>query len=255
MMDDLQISSDAVAHLAGMSVYFAHQSVGANILDGVSKLLADVQVATVRVADAGVLSSPTPGTVVHSFVGSNGDPRGKLAEFEKNVRAGVHTDIALLKFCFGDVHSGLSAEELFVDYRATLADLEGAFPATMFVHVTMPLTTRRGTLGTRLKNLAKRLSGYGTVQPLDWNEYRHEYNQLLREEYEGSGRLFDLARIQSTPMEHFEANKDKMNLRQNSTEPAPQLLESYTDDGAHLNAMGRLVVGRRFLLFLDGLIG
>src|SRR5206468_12342136 len=64
-------------------IYFGHQSVGGNILQGVKELSGA----------AGV-----PLFIKDEFVAENGDPRRKLESFRKSLGTGSRYDVALVKF-------------------------------------------------------------------------------------------------------------------------------------------------------------
>src|SRR4051794_26799197 len=66
-------------------IFFAHQSVGANILAGVRELAREAGVR-VRIDD--------------TYVERNGEPLRKLANFEAALGAGSRYDVALVKFCY-----------------------------------------------------------------------------------------------------------------------------------------------------------
>src|SRR5882724_12988489 len=69
-------------------VYFGHQSVGANILQGVKELSG---------------ATGVPVFIKDEFVPENGDPKRKLESFKKSVGAGSRYDVALVKFCYVDI--------------------------------------------------------------------------------------------------------------------------------------------------------
>src|SRR5947209_7185202 len=79
-------------------VYFGHQSVGTNILQGVKELSRA----------AGV-----PVFIKDEFVPENGDPRRKLESFKKAVGSGSRYDVALVKFCYVDIDAETDAAALF----------------------------------------------------------------------------------------------------------------------------------------------
>ena len=194
-------------------VFFAHQSVGANVLEGLGRLAAaehvDLSIEDMRVPE-------------------NGDPLRKLRNFERAVdeRAGS-IDVALVKFCYVDIGPDTDAAALFEQYRATLQRLQARHPDVTFVHVTVPLT--RAQEG--FKALAKRLIGrhpYGTVE----NVRREEYNALLRSAYLGREPFFDLARVESSG-----PDGRRVSVTWNGR-TAPALAPDYTEDGGHLNAEG-----------------
>jgi len=210
--------------VAGASVFFAHQSVGANILAGLDRLAAAERVSL---------------HVDEMLVPENGDPRRKLREFERAVDARGDVDVAMLKFCYVDIGPDTDAAALFEQYRETLARLQLRHPRTTFVHVTLPLTRVQGGL----KALAKRVTGrhpYGTVE----NLRREEYNALLRSAYLGREPLFDLARVESVAPDGRHAS---VTWRGRS---APVLAEEYTEDGGHLNAEGSARAARELAAVL-----
>jgi hypothetical protein len=224
--------------LAAKRIYFAHQSVGANILAGVSELArgAGVSVRIVQEASAAAVAADTFG---HFFVPENGAPLEKLANFKAAMGSGSPVDIALVKFCYVDINAATDVRALFAHYQAAIAELRAANPRTTFVHVTLPLTTEQ----TGVKALVKRMLGrapYGTIE----NVRREQYNRLLRQAYGGREPLFDLAGIESTAPDGH-----RVTVAWDGA-VAPALAGAYTDDGGHLNERGRIVVAREFVKVL-----
>jgi len=213
--------------IANARVFFAHQSVGANLLDGLGRLAAEEGVQ-LHIDDM--------------LVPENGDPMRKLRSFEEALdrRAGA-VDVAMLKFCYVDLDEDTSAAALFESYRATIRRLQARYPGVVFVHVTVPLTVAQGGI----KAMAKRLLGrhpYGTVE----NVRREEYNALLRAAYLGKEPFFDLARVESVGPDGATA---RISWQGRS---APALAPDYTDDGGHLNAAGRIHAARSLAAVLSG---
>ena len=212
--------ASSVSAAAEPRVYFGHQSVGANILQGVKEL--------------GVSLS-----IKDEFLAENGDPLKKLQNFKAAVGEGSRFDIALVKFCYVDVNADTDARALFERYRATIAELRAKNPRTVFVHATLPLTT----VQTGPKALAKRLLGrtpYGTIE----NVRRQEYNKLLRTTYAGREPIFDFARIES-----IAPDGSRVTVSWNGV-TAPAMSPAYTDDGGHLNARGRALAAQEFVTVL-----
>lgn len=225
--------------LAGERIYFGHQSVGANLLEGVADIAAQAGVG-VRILQVERASEVPPATFGHSFVPENGQPLEKLENFRKALGT-APVDIAFVKFCYVDIGGDSDVKMLFARYRDTIDELRRSHPRTTFVHVTLPLTT----VQTGVKALAKRLLGrapYGTIE----NVRREEYNRLLREAYAGREPLFDLARIESTA-------PDGRPVRvQWDGVSAPAMAPEYSDDGGHLNAEGRRRAARELIVVLAG---
>jgi hypothetical protein len=235
---DPSLRSD-LERIARERIYFAHQSVGGNIIEGVEELAAQAKVP-LRIVRTDRASELPPATFGHTFVPENGAPLKKLDSFRAELQ-GASVDLALLKFCYVDIRADTDVRTLFARYQQTIGELRRSHPRTVFVHVTLPLTTEQ----TGWKALAKKLLGrapYGTVE----NVRREEYNRLLREAYGGREPLFDLARIESTAPDGTPVRVHWHDVG------APALASDYTDDGGHLNAEGRRRAARELVAVLAG---
>ena len=224
--------------LAHERIYFAHQSVGANILAGVGELARDAAVP-LRIVEAPNAAAVGAGTFGHFFVPENGEPLRKLQNFKTALGRQSGIDLALIKFCFVDINADTDAAALFARYQATIAELKAANPHTTFVHVTLPLTTVQGGV----KAFAKRLLGrapYGTIE----NVRREQYNALLRRTYAGREPVFDIARLESTAPDGTRVTVSWDGAI------APAMAPAYTDDGGHLNELGRVRVARELVRVL-----
>jgi hypothetical protein len=224
--------------VAAKRIYFAHQSVGANILEGVSELAreAGVPVRIVQTPRAADLGAATLG---HFFVPENGEPVRKLANFAAALGSGSRADIALIKFCYVDFDANSDPAALFARYQASIAELRERNPHTVFVHVTAPLTSAQ----TGIKAIVKRLLGrapYGTIE----NVRREQYNELVRAAYAGREPLFDLARLEAT------APDGSAVTVQWQGRIAPAMASAYTDDGGHLNRTGEALAARELVKVL-----
>jgi lysophospholipase L1-like esterase len=82
------------------------------------------------------------------------------------------------------------------------------------------------------------------VQENEDNIKRNNFNEILREKYKGSGRLFDLARYEAAGM-----NGANSIFRSNG-QTYSALAEEWTSDGGHLNRDARDMVAKELLLFL-----
>ena len=217
-----QVRAD-LERVAQRDVFFAHQSVGRNVLDGVARLAFDAGVA-VRIRD--------------ELAGVNGDPDSKLRAFAAAVDASA-PEVALLKLCWADFDAGTDAAALFRRYRTAIDALRARHPATVFVHVTAPLVTVQGGIGARIKKLAGASPG-----GFEANARRDEYNRLLRQAYEGREPIFDLARVEST------APDGRPSLAEWNGSAVPSLAAAYTDDGGHLNREGSARAAKALLAVL-----
>jgi hypothetical protein len=100
------ITTEELAAAGAVDLFFGHQSVGRNILDGISSIYADKGVAPPTITEVRVGSDEADG-FVHAAIGKNGDPIGKLAAFDSLLRAGQaeRTDVALMKLCYVDIRA------------------------------------------------------------------------------------------------------------------------------------------------------
>lgn len=217
-------------------VLFAHQSVGGNILSGVPAVYARHGLSAPEFVE---LSEATPAdNLVHLRIGENGDPLGKIEAFDSLIRGGLgdDLDVAVLKLCYQDVRGGADVNAVFSAYRDTLAQLEQDYPDVTFVAATVPLQVKRGPLG-----VVKAWVGKGDHLGAEHNAAREELNGLLRAEYADTGRLFDVASIESTT-----EGGDRVTGRHRG-EVYFALDKGYAADPGHLNAAGSAVAAEGFL--------
>jgi hypothetical protein len=191
-----------------------------------------------RVVRADRAAEVPPAALGHTFVAENGEPLKKLEAFRAAL-GGAAPDLALVKFCYVDIDRDTDVGLLFERYQATLAELRKANPRTVFVHVTVPLTT----VQSGFKAWAKRLLDRPPAG-LPENQRRDEYNRLLRAAYAGREPLFDLAGVESSTPDGRAVRLIWHGAR------VPMLLPQYTSDGGHLNAEGRRRAARELIAVL-----
>lgn len=203
---------------------------GANILDGVTRLARDHPDAGLQVVDAGeVVDGPA---LAHAFIGENTRPESKIGGFDRLLAGsrGAWAEVALFKFCYADFTAQTDVPRLFEIYARAHEVRKAAHPRVLFVHVTAPLTTvQRGPKAWLRKRAGS--AAWGERE----NERRNQYNNLLRRQY-GSDPLFDLARFEAVGR-------------------GERLADAYTDDGGHLNEVGQAAVAEQLVVFLSTLPG
>jgi hypothetical protein len=231
---------DELTRLRSRTVFFGHQSVGMNVLDGV-QLLASQLGTEVRIVELRPGEAVPPGSLAHAWVGKNHDPASKIEAFARAVDSlpAPGVDIALVKLCYVDFTSDTDAAAVLALYRVGIEGLQRRHPGTTFVHVTAPVSM----LEHGAKALLKQAMGkapYGLVE----NVRREEYNQLLRQSYEGKEPIFDLARLEST------APDGRVETVEWKGRRVPAMVPAYTDDGGHLNREGKLLAARALVSLL-----
>lgn len=216
-------------------VFFGHQSVGKNVLAGVPAVYAEAGLPAPEVVDLGSGSSlPGPGPVLaHAYIGQNGDPLGKIRDFDARLRGGLggQVDVAAMKLCYLDITGATDLDEVFTTYRDTLAALTRDYPEIRFVHVTTPVKTEPVDLKWRAKEVLGRAND---------NAARERYNALMRTEYAGAD-LLDLAAIEATGPDGVLTTVPHDGRQHLALDPA------WAHDPGHLNAAGSKVAAAHFL--------
>ncbi len=236
---DSQLAAD-LNQVTGLRIFFGHQSVGANIVEGLTELRSLAGDTALHILHDPAPASLPPTFLAEARIGTNDFPLTKLAAFRKEVDSTYagRLDVALVKICFVDLErrTGNDPDSVFAAYRKTVLDLEAAHPRLTVIPVTCPLTVlnygARGRLD-KLKDALRRLLGR------DDNARRAVFNTQVRQAF--SNRvIFDLAAVESTAPDGSRACHG-WGCKVESLVPA------YSSDGGHLNALGRKVLARAFL--------
>ena len=228
--------------LAEKKIYFGHQSVGRNILDGLATVLEkhpSIRLEVRETTDAADFEGPV---FAHSPIGRNRDPKGKIDSFREILDSGIgeKADIAFFKLCYVDIERATDVADLVDYYDGALAELRGQYPDLTVIPVTGPLTNA----APGVKPLVKRILGMGPAIKAD-NIRRNAFNDHIRRKY--SSLLWDLADAEATTPEGAKVTFEEGGR-------AFQLLnKAYTGDGGHLNAIGSQIVAIDLLLRLAAL--
>jgi len=228
--------------LSSMRIYFGHQSVGYNIVQGIQDLMADNPEIRLNLMDIKDGKPPEGGGVFgHGTIGKNQQPETKLEDFRKRLDEGPNRriDMAMLKFCYVDVVDGTDVDILFNKYKTRMDEIKASNPGILIIHSTIPLITDSPSI----KNAIKRLLGRGESSCGE-NKKKNEYNELLLKEYGGKEPVFDIARIESTRPDGTRITCTKDGKMFFCLDP------DFTYDGGHLNAKGRKVVAAHLLTLL-----
>jgi len=230
--------------LASRKIYFGHQSVGYNIIDGVSEIIKENHMIQLAVEENYNPAEYKAGVISHSRIGYNEDPKSKLDMFSFLVKSGgaQMADIMFFKFCYVDFSPNTDEKALFRDYESTFKQLKAKYPQVIFVHLTVPLTCLQQGSKAWIKKLIGR-----PIAGMQENAKRHAFNELLRQTYAGKEPFFDIAAIEST----F-PDGNRATYEYNGTTNY-LLVQAYTSDGAHLSEVGKRVVATQLLLTLAGI--
>jgi hypothetical protein len=203
---------------ARLKWYFAHASVGANMVDGLNDLKkkdGGSYIYTTFFCEKTAPEETKAGTIYEHNRGNPGW-KAKFDRFEDCVSNGWRfpkVDVVMNKLCYIDQFAS------FKYYIHSMTNLEAAFPQTVFVYMTMPLTT---------------------AEDGD-NGLRNGFNERVRAWAAQNGRvLFDIADIEAHDLKGQACTFVKKN------KACQKLCGEYTGDGGHLNEPGRQLVAKGF---------
>lgn len=218
------LTAQGLTAVKSKRILFGHQSVGGNMIDGISALYASYGVsAPTMVGYLPEINSASGGFFAEFYVGENYDPLGKITDFNATVRQyASKLDIAFMKFCFVDISGGTNISQLFSSYQSTMNGLTNDFPSLKIVYVTAALD--------------------------EWDTdsavAREQLNSLIRQAYGSTGRVFDLAAVEST-----RPDGSRVSGTSNGN-TYYQLYDGYSSDGGHLSATGAQVVDKALFTLL-----
>jgi len=239
------LTDQQIKNLISKRIFFGHQSVGDNIVQGVRDLISADPRLKINVVTSADPQSVPGAALVESHVGINRNPQSKTDAFIEIVNRGFGAQggIALYKYCYIDFSSSTDVLSVFENYCKGIGTLRQKYPSLTIVHCTVPLT-----MDEPGRNLRERIrSGLRKILGRDPNVSRNKFNQLLRNAYAGTEPIFDIAEIEST-----RANGSRCYFkwgRQKIYTMAPE----FTTDGGHINEIGRRSAAEKLLVLLSGL--
>ena len=230
-------------NLAQKKIFFGHQSVGNNIISGIKDLMKTNNTINLHIVETENPGDFSSGIFAHHGVGQNVDSESKIKDFVRMIDQGIggKADIAFFKFCYIDFTAETNIQGIFNDYKNAMTSLKNKYPDTQFIHCTVPLVT---------KVKISPISILKTMLGRDGNRHnvaRNEFNELMRKEYGGKELIFDLAVIESTYPDGSKETFEKDGKTYYS------LIPQYSDDGGHLNELGRRRAAEYLLMFLVNL--
>jgi hypothetical protein len=238
------VPASAWEKVSQKKIYFGHQSVGYNIIDGIKDVMKENPQIKLNIVETSNPADFNSGIFAHSRVGKNQDPKSKVNEFETFIENGIgeKADIAFLKYCYVDIMAGSNVGDVFNMYDRAMSQLKTRFSNITIIHLTTPLTT----IQTGPKAWIKKIIGRA-ISGIDDNIKRNEYNEMLIKKYEGKEPVFDLAAIESSYSDGTRSSFTKDGNTYYS------LIPEYTNDGGHLNEKGRKIVAEQLLILLADL--
>ena len=234
------LSDQQLDSLATKKIFFGHQSVGDNVIQGIRDLMSAnprLKINIVKSPDPQLIPAPA---LVEFEIGRNGDPQSKNKAFASILDKGMGTrgGIVMFKYCYVDIDSSTNIHTMFQDYCEQINTLGAKYPSLKIVHITVPLTTVEPTT----KAWVKSMLGRTTTQ--DVNVKRNDFNNLLRKTYSGIDPIFDLAAVEAT---HGDGSRSYFTR---GGKKIYTLAPEFTSDGGHLNESGRRAAAEALLQVL-----
>ena len=139
------ITSSQLDNLQHKKIYFGHQSVGYNILDGINGVLRENNLNVLSIRESKDANDFGTATFLYSRIGINEKPLLKIDGFAQNIENGIggNAAFAFFKLCFVDIDGTSDVGALFEQYRSMMASLRDRYPNKTFIHVTVPLVSNR----------------------------------------------------------------------------------------------------------------
>ncbi len=228
--EDLQVLSKS-------RIFFGHQSVGFNIIDGVNDLIKETGIGKVNIIESDGKTDLPEFFFAHTRSGENTAPNTKCDAFSEFLTKDFvnKLDIAFLKFCYVDMRANDNPHQVFEYYKSVMDTIKAKYPNLTLLHLTIPLTTVQSGWKIPIKKiLGKEIEGYKE------NINRFTFNKLLKEYYK-EDPIFDLSTVESTypngSRESFEFDGHTYYA----------MVPDYTYDGGHLNDFGRKIVAKEMI--------
>ena len=184
------VSKDKWEQLSNKKIFFGHQSLGNNIIEGIRTIKKEYPFVKLNIVIGRDHDTFSNGVFVHDKVGKNHDPKSKIDDFCNiiNINKDSQIDIAFVKFCFVDIDSSSDVNNLFKYYRTKMELLKKDFPEILYVHFTVPLIRAENkSMFSSIKNILKKILGKKTIHFFsDENKVaRNIFKSLLLSEYKG----------------------------------------------------------------------
>lgn len=222
--------------VAKAKIFFGHQSVGYNIMDGLQQLNLEAG-NILKIIEIDKNTSLHDSYIGHGKNGQNEQPKTKCDAFKDVFQAGFadSLDLALFKFCYIDINTGTDILDLFEYYKRSIQDIQESNPTVKIIHVSVPLRlVQSGWKASIKKLLGKELGGVAD------NMKRNQFNDLLHKEYQDQP-IYDLAKVESTYPDGSRASFEKDGNIYYAMAP------EYTYDGGHLNALGSQLAAKELV--------
>lgn len=242
MNSQINISDLDWNKLTSKKIYFGHQSVGYNMVDGMEMILKENPNIKLNIKKGNNINLFDKPVFAHDNNGTNRDPKSKIDAFYNLMEQGLgdQVDIAGFKFCYVDFNERPNYLEVFNHYKKRINEISIKYPEVKIIHFTVPIMSLRSGPKALIKNIFRK------NPRIRDNNVINEFNELLRKEYKDQ-LIFDLEYFESTYPDgtrEFQESNGKI---------VYNMIPAYTYDGGHLSNKGKITVSSQFFIFLTQL--
>ncbi len=221
-------------------IYFGHQSVGFNIMDGLTDLIKEAGNDNISILETDGKQKLPEFYFAHSRVGKNTEPNTKCDVFADVLKEDFaqKLDFAFLKFCYVDMRREDNPQTVFEYYKSTIDSIKKKYPDLSIAHVTIPLTTIQTGWKVPFKKMFGKTLG-GHIE----NMKRIQFNEILKIHYKDDP-IFDLSKVEST---YPDGSRESFEYEGKSYFA---LVPEYADGAGHLNEYGRKIAAKELIKVL-----
>jgi hypothetical protein len=227
--------------ISNYQIYFGHQSIGNNILSGISQWEQETG-SSLNIIQTRDFENIKGESFVHYMVGNNGDPQSKISDFS-SVMKSIPEEVkaySFFKLCYVDITEDSDVEGIFLSFKEEIVRLMEELPADVrLILFTVPVTGIQKGWKAFAKKILNR-PPWGALQ----NVNRHRFNELLKEEFSGILPIFDLAGVETTLPD------GTLQTFKYEGKEYPCMPDFYTSDLGHLNDYGSKLVAYNLLAYL-----
>lgn len=231
---------ESLKKIASANIYFGHQSVGYNILEGIAQFEKETGVE-LNIIETGNFDQVSGPSFVHYQIGENKNAVSKVDDFA-DIMTEVGADsgnTSFFKFCYIDFKRYHNVDSVFPYYKENMLMLKEKYPGTKIILFTVPLrAVQKGPKAWVKKAISKPV---GDV--LD-NINREKFNQLVRNELGSEFAIFDIAQVESVLPD------GSVHTFKHEGREYPAMPYLYTKDQGHLNEYGARIVAHNLINFL-----
>ena len=245
---DINIMDQSVKNdlqtLEKAKIFFGHQSVGFNLIDGMADLMKEAGNNNIKIIEADGTTELPEYFFAHARAGKNTEPNTKCDAFAKFLTDDFANklDIAFLKFCYVDMLTNDDPNAVFEYYKSVMNNIKEKYPDLTIMHLTIPLTAiQSGWKATVKKMIGREIDGYKE------NIKRYEYNELLKKTYKNDP-IFDLSTVEST---YPDGSRQSFEMDGHTYYA---MVPAYTYDGGHLNELGRQIAAKEMIHVLAEIV-